>query len=686
MTHPGKTFSYCLALALCAASAYGQAKQPAKSQPEPAKDQDRATAYYNFAMGHLYSELAGTFGNRGDYFDKAIEHYKAALAADPGAAFLSEELTDLYVQSNRLKDALMEAEEMLRRDPQSVDAHRMLGRIYSRLIGDPRQNKLNEDNLRKAVEQFAKVTEREPKDVDSWLMLGRLYNLQQNSVDSEKAYKKVLDIEPENEYALAGLAQVYNNIGDGKSAIEMWQRLAKQNPNPRTLRALATAHEQIRDYPGAAQALKQALELAPNDVEIKRDLAEDLLMAENFAEALSIYGELAAADPKDPHLFLRMSQIYRHRRDFAKARENHNKALAIDPNNIEIRFNEVNLLEAEGKYPAAIAKMKEVLESTTKKSYTQAEKSNRMLLLQTLAFLYRSNEQPAQAVEVFQQMAQLDPDQGARTSAQIIETYRGAKDFVKAEQAAEVAVKKYPADRTVRLFRASVLSDQGRVDEAAADVKKLFDGKNDRETHLALAQIYDKGKRFDEIAKSLDEAEKLSDTPEEKETIAFMRGAMYEKMRKYDEAEAEFRKVIQNNPKNASALNYLGYMLADRGVRLPEALELISKALELDPNNGAFLDSLGWTYFKMGKYEQAETNLRLSLEKVSNDPTVHDHLGDAYFQQGKIKEAIGQWEASLRQWDASAKAEQDATEVAKVHKKLESARVRLAKESSTRTR
>ncbi len=131
---------------------------------------------------------------------------------------------------------------------------------------------------------------------------------------------------------------------------------------------------------------------------------------------------------------------------------------------------------------------------------------------------------------------------------------------------------------------------------------------------------------------------------------------------------------------NAGALNYLGYMLADRNMRLEEARRLIVQALELEPGNGAYLDSLGWVNFRMGKLDEAETNLRQALDKVGNDPTVHDHLGDVYAQKGRLREAIGQWEMSLKEWETSSKAEADPVEIAKVQRKLESARVRLAKE------
>jgi tetratricopeptide (TPR) repeat protein len=141
--------------------------------------------------------------------------------------------------------------------------------------------------------------------------------------------------------------------------------------------------------------------------------------------------------------------------------------------------------------------------------------------------------------------------------------------------------------------------------------------------------------------------------------------------------------VLDADPENSGALNYLGYMLADRNVRLEEAHKLVSKAVELEPQNGAYLDSMGWVYYRQNRLEEAADYLQRALRKISKDPTVHDHLGDVYFKQGKIREAIAQWQSSLKEYEANnAQADVDPGEMAKVSKKLESARVRVAKEGS----
>ena len=154
MNSPLKTLFVALPL-VCLS--YGQTGAAA------APPSDKAAAYYDFAMGHLYAELAGVYGNKSEYVTKAIDYYKQALKVDPGASFLFEELTDLYIQSGRLKDAVTEAEDVLKREPNNLDARRILGRIYTRMIGDTQAGKINEEMLRAATEQYQKITAKIPK-------------------------------------------------------------------------------------------------------------------------------------------------------------------------------------------------------------------------------------------------------------------------------------------------------------------------------------------------------------------------------------------------------------------------------------------------------------------------------------------------------------------------------------------
>jgi len=215
-----------------------------------------------------------------------------------------------------------------------------------------------------------------------------------------------------------------------------------------------------------------------------------------------------------------------------------------------------------------------------------------------------------------------------------------------------------------------------------ARVKAMLKGNpsSDREIWIALVQMNSRLHRYPDAEKALAKALELSTKQDEKDYVNFIAGSVYERQKKYNEAESYFRKVLASDPKSATTLNYLGYMLADRGTRLDEALSLIRRAVALDPQNGAYLDSLGWVHFKMGKYDLAEAELRKAVDRLDNDPTVHEHLGDIYQKTNRLKLAVAQWERSLQEWKRTIPAEVEASDVAKVQKKLDEAKVKLARE------
>jgi tetratricopeptide (TPR) repeat protein len=439
-------------------------------------------------MGHLYGELAAAYGNRAEYVSRAIDFYKAAIKADPSATMLNDELAGLYFQAGRANEAITELQDRLKKDPKSLDTRRLLGRIYLVQIGRQDRNRgVSEENVKLAIEQYRLIVEQDPKDIDSWLLLGRLYKVAQNSLESEKSFQKVLELEPGNEEAMTGLAMVYSGLGDNQRALGILKQVADRNPSLRSLTALVDAYETIHDYTAAAEVLRRAFELDPSNLDLKRNLAQDLMLAGKPEESLKVYAELAQEDPKDPEPFLRMSQVYREMNDFAKARAALDRAKQLEPDNFEIRYSEVSLLEAEGRHTDAISAMKQLVDSTESRTYGPPERANRMGLLERLGDLYRSNEQYGLAVDTFKKMQNLDPDAGPRASGQIVNTYRAAKDYTRALAEAEAAFKKYADDRGVGLTRAALLAELGKGEQAFAEVKRIYAGDSGKDSGFALA-------------------------------------------------------------------------------------------------------------------------------------------------------------------------------------------------------
>jgi len=302
--------------------------------------------------------------------------------------------------------------------------------------------------------------------------------------------------------------------------------------------------------------------------------------------------------------------------------------------------------------------------------------------------IYREENKTAEAVATYKKLVALGSDYVKSGYSGQVDAYRDAHQWKEATLVAAEVAKALPNDHAVQQMYAGQLADTGQVEQGIALAKAqlvLTTGTPDeRDSHLALATMYTRLKRWQEASAELDKAEVLATKPDDKLYVYFLRGSLYDRQKMYEPAEAEFRKALAIDPQNATILNYLGYMFADRGVRLPEALAMIRKAVELDPQNGAFLDSLGWVYFKSGQYTLAEENLRKANERINTDPTVHDHLGEVYEKTGNLKMAVAQWERSMTEYASSLPADADPVDVSKVQHKLENARVKLAKVASAR--
>jgi tetratricopeptide (TPR) repeat protein len=675
-------------LMLIAATAFAQqatTASNAKSAPQTtAHKPDRAAAYYHYAMAHMYEEQVAMYG-RSELANKAIEEYRQAIEADPTSEYLTSGLAELYAKTGRIKDAVIEAQDILKRDPNNLEAHKLLGRIYLRSLGDIQAGSGSQNVLKLAIEQYEQMVKIEPDNVDNHLLLGRLYRLNNDLQKAENEFKLAVKLQPDSEEAVTTLAYLYNEEGDTNRAAQVLASIPDASRSAKLYSALGYTYEQQKQYKNAIDAYKRAIELDRDNLDAIRGLAQNLMNDGQTNAALEQYKIIADANPEDAQTYLKMAEIYRKTGKFDLALENLKKAESMVQDSIEVPYNIAAVYQAQGRYDEAIQVLQNLLKKTEKgdNSYTQGEKNNRAVFLERLGTIYRDNSSNQLAIDTFRKMLTLGDDNAIRGYQQIIDTYREAKQWQQATDAAREASQRLPKDRGLKMVYAAQLADMGQVDAGLQQVKSLLTGKpDDREVYVTLAQMYSRLKRWPEAEEALDKAEQLSTKPDDKKDVYFLRGSIYERQKKYEQAEEMFRKVLVGDPQNANVLNYLGYMLADRGVKLDEALNMIKKAVDLDPVNGAYLDSLGWAYYKLGKYDLAEDTLIKASQRIGTDPTVQDHLGDLYLKTGRVKLAAAHWERALQEWNKTVAAEVDQNDVARVQKKLESAKVKLAKEDS----
>jgi len=649
---------------------------------------DRATAYYHAALAHTYEDMAINYG-RQEFVTRAVEEYKLALNADPNSGELAVGLAELYFRAGRVREAIQTAQDLIKKDDQNLEAHKLLGRIYLRSLGqdqatDP-QSSPSGKVLDLAIVEFTKIVALEPKSVENHLLLGQLYTVKHNTAKAEAEFKAAQAIEPGSEDAILNLARLYAENGDLKRSAEILEAVPVNNRTAKMEFALGAAYEQLKDTKKAISAYQRSVDMEPENLDATRALAMALLGDNQLDESMKQFQQLLQADPEDIAALDRVSEIQRRQGKYAQALVTIRKARAKDPSSLEAGYNEGLLLDVLGRYDEAVGVYKQMVDATehANGAYTQEEKTNRSIFLERLAAVYHEENKTPEAIATYQKMVDLGGDFAKRGYQGQVDTYRDAKNFDEATAVCRKAVAANPDDRDLKLLLAWELADTGKLDEGLALANGMLKGTaSDRDVFLQISQIQLRLKHWKEAEEALAKAEPYSTTKEDRVNLYIQKGALAEQEKHYDQAEQFFQKVLEIDPNSAITLNNLGYMLVDKTTRYTDALKYLRKAVELEPMNGAYLDSLGWTYFKLGQYESAEDNLRKAVERTSTDPTVHDHLGDLYEKTGRIRLAAAQWQISIEEFSKSAAADVEAAEVAKVQKKLEGARVKLAKQES----
>src|SRR5271169_3914962 len=332
---------------------------PANSPKAP----DKAAAYYHFAMAHIYEEMVSMYG-RADYANKAIDEYRLAIENDPTSDYLNAGLAELYARTGRIKDAVLEAQDILKRDGDNLEAHRLLGRIYLRSLGDMQVGTQSQEMLKLAIEQYEQIVRLDPKSVEDHLLLGRLYRLNNELLKSESEFKTAVKIAPDSEEAVSTLAYLYNEEGDSAHALQVLSAIPESARTAKLYSALGFTYEQQKQYKEAIDAYRRSTELDRDNLDSVRGLAQNLMNDGQAEAALEQYKVIADADPSDQQTYMRIAEINRRNGKFDQAMDALKKANSVSPDLLEVQYNIAIIDEAQGKYDDAITILNQLLQKS----------------------------------------------------------------------------------------------------------------------------------------------------------------------------------------------------------------------------------------------------------------------------------------------------------------------------------
>lgn len=501
--------------------------------------------------------------------------------------------------NQRYEEAQEAYEKVLLCDPVSDYVLRELGLVLIKM-----------GKNHEALERFKEFIAGKPDDIDVRLLLADLYSSMGKNDEAVETYNGILAIS-EDEQALLMLGTFYFQKHQYDKAREILDRLVRQNAYSYLgYYYLAQLYRELRLITKALDAYEKALTINWS-ARLATEVAEYYEQQERYDDAIRLYRQVVEDDATNDQARVRLVNTYlaTDRPELALAELQEFRKVADDPYKVDLIISRVLL--AEDKFDEAITVLAAVLAQEPELSAHQY----------MMGLAYYKKGDLAKAAEL---LAMIPP-----TAAEY-------------ENSVLMGIRIFQEEDDVP---GAIASLEGKLADANTKRMRFF---------VALATLYKEQGQQDRAMGVLNSA--LLAYPDSAD-LRFDYGVFLETVGDQEGAIGMMREVLALDPKNAAALNYIGYTWADNGVNLDQALEYIEKAVALRPEDGFIRDSLGWVHYKRDNLEQAVIELERAVEMVSGDPVIYDHLGEVYQHMGATEKALAAYEQALKLADDEEKKE-----------------------------
>ncbi len=495
---------------------------------------------------------------------------------------------------------------------------------------------------------------------------GDLLELSGNFGLALESYQKALELNPNFDEARLSLAQLYLRLAKVKEALEQAINIVKKDKQ--SFRLIGICYEALRQYDRALEAYQLALEEDSTEVEIlwrmasiyqvtnQKDKAEEyfkklsqlaplnssfhssigesFLQMGNYQQAKSFFEKALELDSTNFQAYVGLASAYELLKEPGKALEVYQKILPLDSDNLRLREKIISLNYSLGRVSAAIAQAQDAIQIFP-------QEINLKKSLGTLLYLEKESTRAESVFTELQGLTKDDPLVPLFLGKISLQTkkYQKAKNYL--TQA--LSLSDTLLDGWVSLARC--YAEQDSLLKATQTYQKALEKVYDTtEVYFFMGITYSRANQTEKAVETFNKA--LTSKPGDTRILMAL-SSTYDRAGNFQQAVSTLEEVLKLDSANVEALNNLGYILADNNQRLEEAYQMIKKAVEKDPDNGAYLDSYGWVLFKMGKVKEAEEKIKKALEILKEDPELFNHLGDLYKTQGKLKEAQELWKKAL---------------------------------------
>lgn len=602
----------------------------------------QAEALSHFSLG-LLAEAGGDS-------PAALEHFAAAVRLDPNEEKLYAPAVGLDLKLQRTNDAVRLARELMKRHPDSAEPALLLARVYA-LTEQPGQ----------AEALFKKAAVLFPDHPDGPVFMARFYIAQERRADAIEALRTALIRQPGNAELLHLLGTLcvdrVRELGDtprGKSAVEegivfLRKALELRPDDPLRWQQLGYALLAVKQPEEALKALEEAHQRAPGELMIARQMMDLMIQSGQFEKTLSVYEKLAEETGTDPEPWLKYMAEQMPEDQCLKLIEHLEEQIRQHPAVPVFYHAQLGALYLGAqKYVEA--------ERVLRKALEFYPDDTRLSIV--LGYIHLQSERYEEAYTVLEQVHMKPPGTGWPANPFFIVNFLvAAQKSGHFEEASATLASTYTNNPGILdQYMRAMLTRQSPVSvQSAIQLLDAFHTQNPEvaEALYYLSVLQAEQKQYETALNTTRQFEALAQKSGSTNLLGgsfyFQYASLYERTGQLEEAEKLFFKAIElgNGATAASARNYVAYMWAERGEKLDMGLKLIQQALADDPENGAFLDTLGWIYYMQGRYAEALNELQKARSFYKEDSTVWEHLGDTYLKLGNRDAAIEHWKKAL---------------------------------------
>lgn len=563
-----------------------------------------------------------------------LRQLREAIALEPESAELHAQAAGLLVQLGQRSEGERLAQRALEIDPEHRGALLVLADLWASRAAGPEGD---EHSRREAIRLYEKLAEDPGADDEILLILAQLKLRDGDNAGAIAAASKLVAQRPGDPLPVRLLAQALTVDGRVLEAQEALLDFVVSNASAEDLLFMAEhLAQRTGEWESIEKTCTRIIEAQPTDAgPVHGVRGRARLSLDDPHGAVSDLELAIAMDPDDPSIAVDLARAYQLANRLADAAALAGSVVRESPGSVRPLWILAEVREGQGDVEGALSAYAETLVTLTQAPTTSPEQRDRPRL--RMAGLLAGSGRATEALAMLDELeAPSDPD-AVRIAAQV------AVEAGDLKRARSLIRKGHATGADVALIDAQLLLAEGDVDKAMAQLSVAIAETGASGRRWAAKLLQDHGYVEQEATILREWSAQEPDNP----VARFSLGSYLDRVGRYEEAEAEFRRALELRPGFSEVMNYLGYSLADRDVRLPEALDLALAALEIDPWNGAYLDTLGWVYYRMGRYEEARAPLERAARELPNDPTVLEHLGDLYERLKEPESAIAAWRQAL---------------------------------------